>query len=497
MSASLTEHIAEQGLNHSLREQAHQRRTEKSFPELVWEWLACFRSIQLAITLLALLAISVFVGVMMPQEGLVDPLDIKKQFGPNYRMLKAMGLFNVYSSFWFITLEVLFFFSLLFGSFQWLKPAWLAATRKTFCGPEHILVSPNRFEVASPLAPGQMLKAAAHTLKKRHYTVHWHPEKNRLYACKGNLSRFGPVVAHSGILLLLVASVWGAFAGFKAQELAVPGDTFHLSASTFLRTNTPEPYWQGEIPPWQVRVDDFRIEYYPEHPTTPEQYYADLSLLDADGQVLKTDTISVNHPLSYQDLTVYQASFEPTGKMLVEINGKPKTLTINTRFQDRPVIMTELDKRWTLIAFPFFVQQDPGVTENHMVFFLKDKNGFLGEAPGKMPDNLRLGVGGSGMLGDYRFRFVKPEIATGLQIKKAPEVPLMYFAYLIICTGTVMCIFSQRQIWLAVDATTGKLLAHYKTNKARISFKKELARLKTTLDDLLNPNRTEPEESPA
>ena len=42
--------------------------------------------------------------------------------------------------------------------------------------------------------------------------------------------------------------------------------------------------------------------------------------------------------------------------------------------------------------------------------------------------------------------YIKPEMSTGLQIKKAPEVPLMYTAYLIIGIGTLLCFFSQRQI---------------------------------------------------
>ncbi|MEZ4575771.1 MAG: cytochrome c biogenesis protein ResB [Vampirovibrionales bacterium] len=94
--------------------------------------LGIFRSVQLAVVLLALLAAATIAGVVLPQEGNVDVAQIQKQFGPNYAFMKQLGMFGVFSSFWFITLEVLFFFNLLIGSFKWLKPAWLAATQVAY-----------------------------------------------------------------------------------------------------------------------------------------------------------------------------------------------------------------------------------------------------------------------------------------------------------------------------------------------------------------------------
>lgn len=470
---------------------AHAR--QKTFPEQVWGWLACFRSVQLAIVLLSLLALATLAGVLLPQEGLVEVAQIKAQFGKNYRLFKAMGLFNVYSSYWFITLEVLFFFSLLIGSFQWLRPAYLAATRQTYCSPEQILASSNQFQLdVAAGSPEQSLAEATQVLKRHRYRVY--QKEDRLYATKGNFSRFGPVIAHTGILLLLIASVWGAFVGFKAQKLAVPGTTFELGQVDAFMPNMPTSVWQGGMPDWKVRVEDFRIDYYANQPGMAKQYYADVAILSPEDRVLKRETISVNHPITYQDVTIYQASFAPTGKLFVEINGKPVTLETNTNFQDRPVSMTDIpgsDK--ALVAFPFFVQQDPNVERNYMVFFLRDKGeGFLGAAPGKMPENLRLMEGESGTLGGITFKYVKPEISTGLQIKYGPEVPLMYLSYLVICVGAFLCIFSQRMLWLALktDASGARrLVVMFKTNKARLSFLKEL---KVVYGQLQQANYSQP-----
>ena len=455
------------------------------------EWFACFQSLHLAIILLTLLCLSTLIGVLMPQESIVEVAKIKETFGHYYPWLKAMGFFNVYSSYWFISFEVLFFFNLLFGSFQWLKPAFYAATRKCFCGPEHILASPNRFALTTTLSEEETLSKVSGILKKKFYTVHADPRhpQTRLYATKGNISRFGPVIAHLGILCLLVGCVYGTFTGFKAQKLAPPGTTFNIMQSEVWTPNIPEPFWQGTIPEWRIKVDDFNIKYYAGEPDMAKQYYANLSIINPDGSILKRQTISVNHPMQLGDMTIYQASYRPTGKFTMGIDGTPLTLDTTTKFGDRPVALHDLGHGQTLIAFPFFAAaQEPGVKEDYVVLFLKGKDGFTGAKPGEMPPTLKLRPGESGLFFGKMYTYIKPEIATGLQIKKAPEVPFVYTAFFIIILGAFMCIFSQRQLWIALEQTaegTTRVLLNFKTNKARLSFIKELQALKATLERTL------------
>jgi len=139
------------------------------------------------------------------------------------------------------------------------------------------------------------------------------------------------------------------------------------------------------------------------------------------------------------------------------------------------------------VLFPFMVNQDPGVQRNYIVAFLKTPQGFLGAGKKKMPTNLRLAEGESGQIGNMTLRYDKPEVSTGLQIKKAPEVPWMYASFFVIIIGTIMCIFSQRRIWLTtmIKDNQETLLVHFKTNKARLSFLKELKKLQNTLTQQL------------
>ncbi len=465
-----------------------------SFPAKLWSLLGCFRSVQLAIILISLLALGVLAGVLIPQDGLVETTEIKAQFAGNYRVFKAMGLFNVYSSYWFITLEVLFFFNLLFGSFQWLRPAFLAAVRKEFSGPEHMRVSPNHFWVASEQSAGELCEKVQQILKKKNYKVHISTKSGpwKLYASKASFSRLGPAVAHFGILCLLISSVYGSFTGFTAQKLGVPGERFTFAEVDRMIPKMDPTVWMGSVPEWQLEVKDFNIEFYKDRPETVKQYYADLQLKDKEGALLSEKQISVNHPMSYGDVTVYQASFAPTGKLFMTLDGQDKTVEINTNFQDRPISMTPIGdpkEALSLVVFPFFVKQDPGVKENHVRVFLHKDGSFVGAGKGKMPENLKLYEGEAGSLKGMNVGFIKPEIATGLLIKKSPETFWIYLAFAIICLGTVMCFFSQRQVWVALEpAREGddnpnahKVYFQWKTNKAQLSFNKELDALKLAI----------------
>ncbi len=477
--------------------------SESSFPSEVWQLLGVFRSIQLAIVLLSLLGLGVLVGVLIPQEGLVEVFDIKAQHGQWYRPMAAAGLFTVYSSPWFIALQVLFFFNLLFGSFQWLRPATRAAVQLTFCGPEHALASPHKAVLSSASTADDTLPLVTKALKKRGYWVHRRHNsatgQTRLYAHQWNISRLGPVVAHIGILLLLVASVFGAFTGFKGQQMLAPGQTGDFTALDNFTPSMSAPWWQGSKPDWQMVLHDFDIEYYAADPTTPKQYISDLELRSANGKTLARQDVSVNHPLDYEGVMFYQANFAPTGKFFLTINGEPTVASINTKVDERPISLLPIgppEARQSLVVFPFFIQRDEGVTRNHVQVFLHDGTTPIDVGSAKnLPPHATLFEGEhqrlSTRLGSIEVGFDHPEIATGFQIKKAPETPWMYTAFAIIILGTVLCFFSQRQVWVAVvpqasgsaygrDNATMVYLS-YKTNKAKWSFLKQRASLENAL----------------
>jgi cytochrome c biogenesis protein len=468
----------------SLSKNAQPAVTLSKSASFINDILNCFRSIHLAIVLLSLLAIGTIIGVVMPQEGMVEVADIQQKYGVNYKFFNTLGFFNVYSSFWFITLQTLFFFNLLVGSFKWLKPATLAAIQKNCLSVDLLQTKPDTHSLPQlvQLSKEDTVSQLKAILKRFRYGIHQDTSGN-IYASKGNITRIGPSISHFGILLCLIAGLYSSFTGFKAVHMITPGNTFAIQESTTFKTNTPHPFWVGSVPEWKIRVLDFQAEFYKDHPEVAKQYFSKLQIVSPDEKkVLKEQTISVNHPLIYDNLSIYQASYAPTGRFILTDNSKPLTVSVNQEFNERPVSITPLADKSTLIMFPFFAGQDKGVKENYAVFFVRRPGEPFGE--GQMPPNIRLKQGESGSLHGHQVTYIKPEMSTGLQIKRAPEVGLMYLSYIIIAIGATLCFFSQRQLWIAVDEVyPGKtaVVLHPKTNKGRLSFRKELVQLEQQL----------------
>jgi cytochrome c biogenesis protein len=345
-----------------------------------------------------------------------------------------------------------------------------------------------------------VLKTTLALLKQNGFRVQQNPKNtHEIYAAKGDLGRLGPVVAHIGIAMLLTGSLLAALTGFKAQHLLSPGESILLPQAERVLKNAPEAIWMGHVPNLKIAVESFRVEFHdrlsPMQAPVPKQYYCQLAVFDdastkADThKLLKRQTISVNHPMvvsapygPYNDITIYQASFAPTGKLKIRLNGKTQTVAADRQFGDRSVseipIKIAPNKTMMLIIFPFYIQQDPGVTEHHIRAFLHTGNGFLGQGAGKMPENIKLRQGESATLGPVTLEFIEPVFASGLMIKKAPELPWMFVAFTLISLGVAMSLQPQRRLWLTLEHDPEnlgtRLLWLPKTRKASITYQENL-----------------------
>jgi len=63
-----------------------------------------------------------------------------------------------------------------------------------------------------------------------------------------------------------------------------------------------------------VALKDFRIEHYATG--QPKSFESDLVILDPELEAPITKTISVNHPLIYKGVAIYQSDFQDGGTKL-------------------------------------------------------------------------------------------------------------------------------------------------------------------------------------
>ncbi|KAH9610579.1 hypothetical protein KSS87_014695 [Heliosperma pusillum] len=125
-----------------------------------------------------------------------------------------------------------------------------------------------------------------------------------LYAFKGLAGRFAPIGVHIAMLLIMVGGTLSATGSFRGSVNVPQGLNFVmgdvLSPSGFLSKPT-------ETFNTEVHVNRFTMDFYESGEVS--QFHTDLSLRDLNGKEVLRKTISVNDPLRYGGITIYQTDW--------------------------------------------------------------------------------------------------------------------------------------------------------------------------------------------
>jgi cytochrome c biogenesis protein len=301
------------------------------------------------------------------------------------------------------------------------------------------------------------------------------------YAEKGNYTRLGVYVTHLSILIILLGAMGGVYFGFNGSLALPEGETSSFAYSAGDR----------EIPlGFDLRCDKFEVEYYGQT-DMPKAYKSWLTVLK-DGKEVMKKTITVNDPLKYAGITVYQSSFgtvpgaQERGVVIMRVVSKDgKTEDINARIGDTFAIPgTDVRGRITNFSPALALDQSgrPFTYEKNMVnpaLFIeftgvngKDYSAwFLKRYPEtwSLPDGNRV-----------EFLDYWGAQYTGLQVRKDPGVVLVYLGCIIMALGLYVTFFmSHRRVWVNVveEKGTARIAIGASANRNRASFERKIERL--------------------
>lgn len=273
-------------------------------------------NLKLAIILLLAIAVVSISGTVIEQA---ETLAFYQQNYPEspalygfltWKIILTWGLNHVYSTWWYLSLLIIFGASLTACTFTRQLPALKAARKWKY------YQQPKQFEklaLSADLEQGS-IKALIPLLKQQNYQI-WQQD-NTLYARKGIIGRIGPIIVHLGMLIVLGGGMWGIFTGFFAQEMVASGNTFKIQNIIELG-----PFGMNQIPDdWSVKVNRFWIDYT--EAGDIDQFYSDLSVVGDDGEELTRETIHVNKPLRYDGVTLYQTNWGIAAAQ-VQLNNSP------------------------------------------------------------------------------------------------------------------------------------------------------------------------------
>lgn len=416
---------------------------EPSFFGHLWNF---FCSLKLAISTLILLATTSIIGTVLPQTA--TPQENLQRFGEaRFKFFDALDFFDMYHSWWFVTLLAIFAINLICCSIKRLPPM-LRLVRNPKLTPEDKFYKTlaNSDELTTALAPAAVRDHLVNFVGQRFATpqIHVDGEKIHLFAQKMTWARFGVYVVHSSILVIFIGAIIGSVWGYKAYVNILEG--------TSIKQVWPRGS-QAALPiDFEVRCDDFRVEFY-SGTGRPREFSSDLVVLENGQEVLKK-TIEVNDPLSYKGLTFYQSSYGPAGDptftMLVTERSSGKTMEIRGRQGEH-------------IALPGGV--------SFAVTDYADSYKNFGPAI-QMHTNSKDGQHGSPFVvfqnfpefdaqrgGDFSFALKEfnQSYYTGLQVAKDPGVWVVWLGCFMMVVGCFSAFFlSHRRLWVTIQPVDGK-----------------------------------------
>jgi len=299
-------------------------------------------SMSLAVTLLVMLAIASVIGTVVKQGEAYQNYVIK--FGPFWaELFDKIGIFNIYSTWWFV-LVILFLIVSTSACVIRHTPVFIREMRSWAekLSDTALLHQPQHATVSCESTP----KAEALTtlIEKYGFKVRTHVREDGtlITAKKGQWNRLGYFFTHVGIIVILAGAVvdsnlmlkyrvWTGEAEPETRNVAIsqvnpkailPPDNLSFRGSVTIPEGQKAdfvflPYDRGYFVqklPFELAVKDFHIDYY--DTGMPKSFVTDLVLIDKrTGETIEKQ-ISVNHPLIWGDIAIYQSSFSDGGSRL-------------------------------------------------------------------------------------------------------------------------------------------------------------------------------------
>lgn len=442
--------------------------------------LAMFASVKLTIALITMIAVTVLVGAWCPQESAVGAEKVFEQFGTDWgaRMIQ-WGIADVFHTPFFLGLIGMLTLNMVACSFQRVFPKVRSLKQPLpFLKGDAIekMSVSGGCPVTTPAR--EVITRLQSVLKKRGYTVRVNGDQ--LTAEKGKIGRLAATITHIGLLTLLAGvtiTSWTGFSGFQP----VP-----LDGKLSFEKSEHSKLWLGKLPAWTVHVDATRREDYENG--NPKQWYSSLTVFDTSGTKVKSQEISVNNPLSYDNVDIYQSSW---GMDHVVVSFNDHEVKANLRQMGKTnAAFLPLDQT-TILILSVRDQTQP------MKVFAKIPEW-------QEPRILALvKPGDTAQLGEVRFKYLKCVPVTGLQYKCDPGLPVTYVAFAFITVGVLLAAIPHRQVWASAAATgsdnqpgvaQSSLTVGGTSRKAKRAFEKEIVKV---IKEFGEPPVAVGEETPA
>lgn len=330
---------------------SNRSKASASFSSRLWDFIG---SMRFAVSILTVVAIASAIGTIIKQNE--SRLNYVDQFGDFWAGVFALlGLHDVYNQAWFLAMLV---FLLASTSICLIRntPKMLhdmrsfklhSRTNSLRHMPEHAQWQSEQSAQALTGRMAQLFERLGYQVRASQAQI---DGQTAVYfaAKKGRFNRLGYILTHLATVVICLGGLMDSELSIRAQvwfmgktPLAnattykdVPASGVLSDATLSYRGTIRIPEGQGadfvELPygqnsfllqdlPFWVRLDRFVVEYY--STGMPKHFASDVTIQDKATGEQFSQTISVNHPLRYKGVALYQASFDANeSKMQLKVH---------------------------------------------------------------------------------------------------------------------------------------------------------------------------------
>ena len=420
----------------------------------VLNWLS---SLKIAILLLLVIAVSCAAGTLIPQQ------ESNQFYYDNFNKEPFLGIINanilllfefdhVYTSFWFLLLLIWLGLALSVCSIRRQLPILKSALNWIdYKSPRQIA----KLSIAQTIVTNNCSKSLEKiklNLKKQGWNVK--ETDGRIAARQGVIGRLGPILIHLGMILLMIGATYGSLNGKTIEKFLAPGRSIDL-----LNNNEEKGL--------TIELQKFQIERDPQG--RAEQYKSIVNVIEPNGNN-QSKEISVNYPLRYKGLTLYQADWS-LAAITIQIDNSPK-------LQIPIEAISELGEQVWGTIIP--TNKDG---KNQILLTVDSELG-----PVNIYDNdgkllTKLSINKEEKVKGALINIINIIPSSGLLLKHDPGVPLVYLSFAIILIGGSLSIISTKKIWVLHENEKSMIYIGGLSNRNLSGLSKELPNLISFLEN--------------
>ena len=503
-------------------------KEKKNIIDRVWD---LFSSVKLAVVIFSFIALTSIVGTILEQRAeparniqILTSLVGDSLATPVYNVLEAMGFIDMYRSWWFVGLLVLFAANLLICTLDRFPRIWklVIEPMKPLTDEQFRTLGIKR-DLTLKGKPDNIKETVGDALKKigMKYTESSGDEGLQLYAQKGRYSRLGVFITHISMLIILLGALIGSFFGFKGSLNLPEGMAYSMAfrqvgflspverkeremlidtvqeaggdlavAAAGLRVS--KDHLRGRMQnlglqplEFQVYCEDFEVEFYG-NSDMPKEYTSHLRVYDKGVEVMDK-WIEVNEPLIYKGYTFYQSSYGVMGDpttykyILKATSGTGQTQTHMVRLGEKITIpgtnieasvsdftpSLRFDTSGNAITYSELMN-NPAIRLKIWEGGRENSKWVLRRYPATWT------ISGSNTI---QLVDVMGAQYTGLQVRKDPGVWIVYLGCLFMSIGLYIAFFmTHRKLWVKIESKKGEssIMLCATVNKGRESYERKI-----------------------